>query len=66
VVTWILDTVSPELQKFVRELTETPCQAWLAIEAQFLGNSKSSVLQLNARFAPLSKETSASATTIVG
>jgi hypothetical protein len=50
VVIWILDTLSPDLHKIVQELTETPCQAWLAIEAQFLGNSESSVLQLNARF----------------
>jgi hypothetical protein len=50
VVIWILDTLSPELHEIVREPTETAHQAWLAIEAQFLGNSESQVLQLNARF----------------
>jgi hypothetical protein len=29
---------------------ETTCQAWLAIEAQFLGNNELRVLQLDARF----------------
>jgi hypothetical protein len=50
VVTWILGTLSPELHEIIRELMETTCQAWLMIEAQFLGNSASRVLQLNARF----------------
>jgi hypothetical protein len=50
VVTWILGTLSPELHKIVQESIETVRQAWLAIEAQFLGNSESRVLQLNARF----------------
>jgi hypothetical protein len=50
VVTWILDTLSPELHEIVWEPTETVRQAWLAIEAQFLGNSESSVLELDARF----------------
>jgi hypothetical protein len=50
VVIWILDTLSPELHEIVWEPTETARQAWLAIEAQFLGNSESQVLQLNARF----------------
>jgi hypothetical protein len=50
VVTWILGTLSPELHEIVRELTETACQAWLAIEAQFLDNSESRVLQLDTRF----------------
>jgi hypothetical protein len=49
-VTWILGTLSPELHEIVREPTETAHQAWLAIEAQFLGNSESRVLQLDARF----------------
>jgi hypothetical protein len=49
-VAWILGTLSPELHEIVREPTETACQAWLAIEAQFLGNSESRVLQLDARF----------------
>jgi hypothetical protein len=50
VVTWILGTLSPELHKIVQESTDTACQAWLAIEAQLLGNSESRVLKLNARF----------------
>jgi hypothetical protein len=50
VVTWILGTLSPELHEIVREPTETARQAWLTIEAQFLGNSDSRVLQLDARF----------------
>jgi hypothetical protein len=50
VVTWILGTLSPELHEIIREPTETACQAWLTIEAQFLGNNESCVLQLDARF----------------
>jgi hypothetical protein len=53
VVTWILSTLSPELHDIVRELTETARQAWFVIEAQFLGNSESHVLQLDARFRAL-------------
>jgi hypothetical protein len=49
-VTWILGTLSPELYEIVWEPTETACQAWLTIEAQFLGNTESHVLQLDARF----------------
>jgi hypothetical protein len=43
-VTWILDTLSPKLNEIVREPMETARQAWLAIEAQFLGNRESHVL----------------------
>jgi hypothetical protein len=50
VVTWILGTLSPELHEIVRESTRTARQAWLMIEAQFLDNSESHVLQLNVRF----------------
>jgi hypothetical protein len=50
VVTWILDTLFLELHEIVREPMETARQAWLAIEAQFLGKSESRVLQLNGRF----------------
>jgi hypothetical protein len=49
-VIWILGTLSPELHEIIREPMETAHQAWLAIEAQFLGNSESRVLQLDARF----------------
>jgi hypothetical protein len=47
-VTWILGTLSPELHEIIREPMETARQAWLTIEAQFLGNSNSRVLQLDA------------------
>jgi hypothetical protein len=50
VVTWILGTLSPELHKIVRESMETARQAWLMIEAQFLDNNESCVLQLDVRF----------------
>jgi hypothetical protein len=50
VVTWILNTLSPELHEIVREPTETAHQAWLTIEVWFLGNSESRILQLDARF----------------
>jgi hypothetical protein len=50
VVTWILGTLSPELHEIVRGSTENARQAWLAIEAQFLGNSESRLLHLDARF----------------
>jgi hypothetical protein len=50
-VTWILGiTLSPKLQEIVQEHMETACQAWLTLEAQFLHNHKSRVLQLDARF----------------
>jgi hypothetical protein len=49
-VTWILNTLSPELHEVVREPTETAHQEWLALEAQFLDNRKSLILQLNSRF----------------
>jgi hypothetical protein len=49
-VTWILGTLSLELHEIIQEPAETTRQAWLTIEAQFLGNSESRVLQLNARF----------------
>jgi hypothetical protein len=49
-VTWILGTLSPELQDIVREPTETARQAWLTIEAQFLSISELRVLQLVTRF----------------
>jgi hypothetical protein len=49
-MTWILSTLSPELHKIVREPMETTHQTWVALEAQFLGNRKFCVLQLDARF----------------
>jgi hypothetical protein len=50
VVTWTLGTLSPELHEILQEPMETACQAWLAIEAQFLDNNELHVLQLDARF----------------
>jgi hypothetical protein len=50
VVMWILGTLSPEPHEIVREPTETTHQVWLALEAQFLNNRESLVLQLNVRF----------------
>jgi hypothetical protein len=49
VVTWILSTLSPELHEIIREPMETARQTWLTIEAQFLGNNESRVLQLDSR-----------------
>jgi hypothetical protein len=49
-MTWILGTHSPELHENIQEPTETACQAWLTIEAQFLSSSKSRVLQLDTMF----------------
>jgi hypothetical protein len=49
-VTWFLGTPSPELHEIIWELTETARQACLVIEAQFLDNSESCVLRLDARF----------------
>jgi hypothetical protein len=50
VVTWILGTLSSELYKIVWEPMKTARQAWLVIEAQFLSNCESRILQLDARF----------------
>jgi hypothetical protein len=50
VVTWILGTLSLEFHEIVREPTESACQAWLTLEAQFLDNCESCILQLDAKF----------------
>jgi hypothetical protein len=49
-MTWILSTISPKLYEIVREPTEIARQVWLTIEAQFLDNRESRVLQLDAKF----------------
>jgi hypothetical protein len=49
-MTWILSTLSLKLHEIVREPTEIAHQAWLALEAQFLDNYESCVLQLDAKF----------------
>jgi hypothetical protein len=50
VVTCILGTLSLSSTRSFREPTETARQVWLTIEARFLGNIESRVLQLGARF----------------
>jgi hypothetical protein len=50
VVTWILRTLSPKLHEIIQESMETARQAWLTLEAEFLGNRESRVLQHDARF----------------
>jgi hypothetical protein len=50
VVTWILGILSPKLHEIIRESMETARQVWLMTEAQFLGNSESHILQLDAKF----------------
>jgi hypothetical protein len=44
------DRKSSSVNEIVRELTETAHQVWLTIEAQFLSNSESHVIQLDVRF----------------
>jgi hypothetical protein len=48
----------------MREPTETTCLAWLALEAEFLGNHESHVLQLDVRLCVFKQGASTSATTI--
>jgi hypothetical protein len=50
VVTWILNTLSPELHEIVQEPMEIAHQAWFMLKDQLLGNQESCVLQLDARF----------------
>jgi hypothetical protein len=50
VVTRILSALFAELHEIVWELMETAHQVWLMIEAEFLGNNESRVLQLDPRF----------------
>jgi hypothetical protein len=50
VVTRIFGTLSPKMHEIIWEPTETTHQAWLALEAQFLNNRESRVLQPDARF----------------
>jgi hypothetical protein len=49
-VTWILNTLSRELHEIIQKPTEAARQAWLALEAQFLGSHESRILQLDAWF----------------
>jgi hypothetical protein len=50
VLTWMLGTLSVELQEIVHEPSEIAYRAWLAIEAQFLDNHESRALQLDEHF----------------
>jgi hypothetical protein len=49
-VAWILGTLSPKLHEIIQEPMETARQPWLALEARFLSNRESRVLQLDVRF----------------
>jgi hypothetical protein len=50
VLSWILDTLSIELQERVHKPLETAYHAWQSIEVEFLGNRWSCVLKLDERF----------------
>jgi hypothetical protein len=50
VLTWILGTLSVELHKIICGLSKIARQAWLSIEAQFIGNRKFHILQIDAKF----------------
>jgi hypothetical protein len=50
VVTWIIGTLSLKLHEIIREPMEIARQAWVTLEAQFLGNHESHILQLDVKF----------------
>ena len=52
VMTWLLGTVSPDLEEIVRDdhATATARSVWLALEHQFLGNREQRALYLDAAF----------------
>jgi hypothetical protein len=50
VLSWILETVTVELQDIVRECGGTALQAWVSIEEQFLGICEAHSLHLDAAF----------------
>jgi hypothetical protein len=50
VLSWILETVTVELQDIVRECGGTALQAWVSIEEQFLGICEAHALHLDAAF----------------
>jgi hypothetical protein len=55
VVSWIFNTISPDLLDIVHEHAGTTARAaWLAVENQFLGNRESRALILDAEFRNLS------------
>jgi len=50
VLSWILGTLTVELQDIVREAGGTARQAWIALESQFWGNRETRALHLDAAF----------------
>jgi hypothetical protein len=49
-LTWILGTVSVELHEIIHEPSEIARRGWRSVEAQFLSNRESHVLQINVKF----------------
>jgi hypothetical protein len=47
---WLYNTISPELQDVTRQNGHTPCDAWLALENQFIGNHETCALHIDATF----------------
>jgi hypothetical protein len=50
VLSWIFGTITGELQDFTKEHGITALQVWRMIEHQFIGNSETRVLHLDATF----------------
>ncbi|XP_066373049.1 uncharacterized protein [Miscanthus floridulus] len=50
VMTWLLGTVSPNLEEIVREDPAIACSIWLALEHQFLGKCEQRALYFDAAF----------------
>ncbi|XP_066374659.1 uncharacterized protein [Miscanthus floridulus] len=50
VMTWLLGTISPNLEEVIREDPTTTRSIWLALEHQFLGNREQHALYLDATF----------------
>jgi hypothetical protein len=50
VLSWLHGTIIVELQDIIRDQEDTGCQAWLALEEQFLGNRDARALHLDAQF----------------
>jgi hypothetical protein len=53
VMSWIFGTISLDLQDIVRTPNSNACNAWLALESQFLGNAQTRALQLDAKLRTL-------------
>jgi hypothetical protein len=54
VLSWILGTITSDLQDLLRNTTSAR-QAWLALEGQFLGNAETRALQLDVSFRTFSQ-----------